>query len=204
MDDNKPEAVEEVKSRDLASMERDNVPKKTWFFERGDGMIFPCEEKEAWDILYNTSTWKRRDFKMVGVSDGKTYHKMVKDAKVIAKKLEPEIERLRKEIARFAQAEDKLMFDEVIDMEDTADPVNAANIAKVRRIKNILEKQRADLAKKETEFRKVTSGIVKRAIDAELKVARGHFERPGAVNIITPNAGEDERQRILNTMGGRR
>lgn len=41
------------------------APIKTYFYQRPDGTIFPCEAKEAWAA--------HKKFKQVGVSDGKTY-----------------------------------------------------------------------------------------------------------------------------------
>src|SRR3954468_14551380 len=103
MDDPTKIDVEQLKGRDLtpAMMARESAPKKTWFFQRGDGLLFPCEEKEAWDICNNRSTWKRRDFKYIGVSDGTTYQKIVKGALGDAKRLEPELDKIRLELKRY-------------------------------------------------------------------------------------------------------
>lgn len=196
-------SMEDVKSRDMASMSREAAPKKTWFFQRGDGMVFACEEHEAWDVVNNKSEWKRRDFRLLGVSDGTTYAKMVKESIVKAKVLEPELTAMENEIMRFQKAEENLLTSEAVDMDDLEDPVNAANIAKVMRLRKIIEKQRSKLEEKKDTYRKLVSDVVKRATEAELEVARGNIEWPGAVNIITPNASPQERKKILNIMEGR-
>ncbi len=197
------ENIDAIKSADLSGMAKETAPKKTWFFERGDGVIFPCEEREAWDIVYNQSSWKRRDFKLVGVSDGTTYNKVSREAIVTAKKLEPEIAALEAELKRYQTAEDRLMVDEVVDMEDEADPINAANIAKVKRLRKIMARVKKDLSSKKELYRSTVSNVVKKAIAAELEKARGNIEWPSIVNIITPNASDQDRKKILNLMNGR-
>lgn len=204
--ENTPE-VEQTRSADMnpALMQREQSAKKTWFFERGvDGMIFPCEEREAWDIVNNRSEWKRRDFKLVGVSDGTTYQRIVKESGAQARALEPEIEKLKAEIKRYEDAENNLLVNEAVDMEgDPSDLVNEANKAKVTRLRGIIDRLDTQLEAKELEYKNIVSDVVKRAVAAELEVARGHIEWPGNVNVITPDASPRERQKILNIMDGR-
>lgn len=199
------ETAEEIKNRDLtpAAVARWSAPKKTWFFERGDGTIIFAEEAEAWDIVHNRSEWKRHDFKLIGVSDGTTYQKLAKESMAAAKRLEPEIAKKKAEVKRYEVAEGDLLVGEAVDMEDKADPINAANIAKVERLRKIIDRIHGEIDALEAQYKKATGDVVKRAQAAELEAARGHIEWPSAVNIATPGASQQERQKILTLMGGR-
>lgn len=205
--------IEEIKGKDLsaAEMQQATQPKKTWFFQRGDGMIFACEEREAWDVCNNRSNWKRRDFTLLGTSDGTTYHRIVKESMAQAKVLEPQIAAKKEELSKYMRAEEKLIMDEAVDMEgDPADEVNEENKKKVLRLRGIMDRLHEDLDKIEEEYRAATSAVVKRATDAELAVARENFAKYGPewpdedTNIITPDASPRERNKILGIMQGRK
>lgn len=209
--------VEKIKSGDMspAMIERASKPKKTWFFERGDGMIIAAEETEAWQICYNRSTWKRRDFKLLGTSDGTTYHRIVKESIGRAKQLEPVIEAKKEELSKYMRIEENLIMNEAVDMEgDPNDVSNEENKKKVLRLRSIMERIHKELDTLEEEFRTVSSGIVKKATDAELEVAKANQQKridkgkkldwPNRdSNIITPDSDERGRNKILNLMAGR-
>lgn len=202
--------VDEMKSRDLSPslVAREKKPKPTWFVERGDGMIFPCEEKEAWDIIHNHSQWKRHDFKFIGYSDGTTYARMVAASMVEAQKLEPEVARLKNEVMRYRTQEDRLMLEEVIDMEgDPSDTYNEANKAKILRLRSIMQRLDEQLEATEKKYRTATADAVKDATAAELKVARENWKIKRVypsddLNIFTPMASPKERQKIISKMNG--
>ena len=200
-----PENIEQVRSQDLtpAMIEKESKPKKTWFFERGDGFIFAAEEPEAWEIMYNRSTWKRRDFKMLGVSDGTTYKSIVSKGKSRAIALQNEVEAKLKEMQQYQKALNRLLIDEAVDMEDPTDPVNVANIGKVKRLQTIIGRMEKELSKAEDELKNLTKNLIKEATDAEVEKARGHMERPRRVDVITPNASSEDRQKIVSIMDGR-
>lgn len=189
-----------------AMIARETKPKPTWFVRRlGDGMEFAVEEKEAWDILYNQSSWKRRDFQFFGYSDGKTYQKIVKESMTTASRLEPLIAAKKAEVQRYISLEDKMMMDEIVDMEgDPSDAVNEANKGKVLRLQKIRTRLEDELEKLETEHRGATAGIVRTATEAEKKVAMKNWKErktwPDAdLNAITPNASPRERAKILGS-----
>lgn len=182
----------------------------------GDGMIFAAEEKEAWDICYNKSNWKRHDFKLLGTSDGTTYHRIVKESIGRAKELEPQIAAKKDELSKYMRAEEKLIMDEAVDMEGSPeDKVNESNKQKVLRLRGIMERLHGELDTLEDEFKNISSDIVKRATAAELEVARKNQQArvdakqdldwpdPDA-NIITPDTNDKGRRKILGIMEGRR
>jgi len=213
MNEDQEKEVEEVKGRDLsqAEMEKASQPKKTWFFQRGDGMVFACEEREAWDVVYNKSTWKRRDFTLLGTSDGTTYHRIVKESMSKAKALEPLIAEKKAELSKYMRAEEKLIMDEAVDMEgDPSDKTNEENKTKVLRLRGIMDRLHGELDKLEAEHKSVASDIVKRATDAELVVAKENMAKNGPewpdedVNIITPDVSPRDRNKILGIMQGRK
>jgi len=215
----KEKEIEQMRNADLtpAMMAEARKPKKTWFFERmGDGMIFPAEEREAWEICYNKSNWKRRDFRLLGTSDGKTYLKIIDESIGRAKQIEPEIAKKKEELSKYMRAEEKLIMDEAVDMEgDPTDKANEENKQKVLRLRVIMDRLHDELDKLEGEFKSISSDIVKRATEAELEVAKkNQQERIDAgqdldwpdqdANIITPDADPRGRNKILGLMAGRR
>lgn len=199
---------EDLKGRDLSPglVSRAKAPKPTWFVERlGDGMIFACEELEAWDIINNHSRWKRNDFKFIGHSDGKTYKRVTEENLAGAAKLEPEMDRLKVEIGKYRSAEEKLLINEGVDMEgDPEDAENEANKKRVARIRTILDRLEDQLEEIERQHRDYSADVVKKATQAELKVARENWSKervwPSDVHILTPNASPRERARILAAM----
>jgi hypothetical protein len=210
----------EVMAQDLSPqmMAKLSTPKKTWFFERmGDGKIFACEEREAWQICFNKSNWKRRDFRLLGTSDGTTFYKIVKESMVEARQLEPEIERT--ELQRYMDAEEKLIMNEAVDMEgDPEDVINEQNKQKVLRLRKIMDRLHEELDTVEARYREVTASVIKRATDAEMEVAIKNQEAFVAdqrargldpvldwpdqnLNIQTPEAKGGGRQKILGLIG---
>jgi hypothetical protein len=168
-------------------------------------MVFPCEENEAWDIVNNRSEWKRHDFILLGTSDGTTFNRMIKENRQKVDALSPVVDSLEAEVAQFVRMREKLMLDEIVDMDDLTDPVNAANVAKIKRLDEILRKKRVELLEKKTEYKRLAGDMVKIAIDAERLVAEANLkakgaEWPGPINIITPSASAQERERILRNM----
>lgn len=210
--DLKNSTIDDLKGRDLspAVIARAKAAKKTWFVERtgfpNQGQIIAVEEKEAWDMLYNTSTWKRRDFRFIGHSDGKTYKKVVEESMGMAHKLLPEIESTRAEVEKYRNIEGKLMVDEIVDMDgDPSDEANELNKNKVLRLRKIITKHENKLEELEKDYSNHTANVIHRATDAELEVARANWAEkkvwPGAVNMITPHVDSGERLRILGAMG---
>ena len=202
-------SLDDLRGRDLSPqmVARAKAPKPTWFVKRlGDGFVFPVEQREAWDILFNKSAWKRRDFQFIGHSDGTTYAAYVAEAMKEAGKLEPEIAALRVEIEKYRRAEEKLIIDEAVDMDgDPSDAVNEANKAKVKRLRAILVKHEAKLEDLEKKHKNFTSDVVRKATDAERKVAEENWAKgpvwPESVNIETPGVSASERRRIITVMG---
>jgi len=207
-----------MKSQDLspAAIEKATAPKKTWFFERmGDGSIFACEEREAWQIVFNKSKWKRRDFRLVGTSDGTTYHRITKESMAEAYALAPTIESKKVELQRYMKAEEDLIIGEAVDMEgDASDTFNEANKQKVLRLRKIMDRLHSELDALEQRYKEVTASVVKNATNAELEVAKANqakrieqglgFDWPDAdLNIQTPAGSHKPRTKILGILGGR-
>lgn len=225
MNEQHEKEVEDIRSSDMtpAMMEQASRPKKTWFFERfreGDKghMIFPCEEREAWEIVYNNSTWKlsKNNFRLLGTSDGSTYQRIVRESLSKAREIEPIIVKKKEEMSKYMRAEENLIMNEVVDMEgDPSDATNEENKKKVLRLRAIIDRLHEELDKLEEEFRHISSDIVKRATAEELEVAKKNqaarieqglgldWPDPDA-NIITPDVDDRGRNKILSIMSGRR
>lgn len=209
---------QQVMSQDLtpAMMQKASAPKKTWFFKRlGDGKVIATEEREAWQICYNRSTWKRRDFQLIGTSDGTTFHRIVKQSIVDAQKLEPEINQKKAELEKFMKREEDLILDEVVDMEgDPSDVENERNKQKVLRLRKIIDDLHESLDEMEERYRALVADVVQTATDAEMEVAiKNQADRIAQgldvdwpdqnLNIQTPEAKAGGRQKILGLIGGR-
>jgi hypothetical protein len=183
--DDKPE---EVRNADLAGVKL--TPEKTWFFERGDGKIFATGEDEAHEILRNRTNWMRRDFKMLGVSDGKTYDRMIKENKLVSQSIRSEVEKLTIDLNKFLATFDRMKFDQLLS--DTDD--------RIVKVKGLIKEIEDKIAVKEDEFTKLTKHSAQSAFDAELALARGHIEYPENKNVITPGKTGEDRKKILASM----
>lgn len=192
----KKNEVEETKMADLSPnmIAKFTAPKETWFIERyGDKKIFAMEETEAWKTLTNKSNWVRHDFSIVGVSDGKTYAKVVSEAKGKAQKIYAEIEEIEKEANKYRKTEERFVFEDLLEPTDE-------KVKKVRKIINDYDKK---LEKKNAEYFALTKNIAKTAFEAELAKAKKNRNKrfPSNQDIFTPGAKPMERSKILRQMG---
>jgi hypothetical protein len=164
-------------------------PCKTWFFERtGDGFIFPCDETEAWNILNNRSTWIRKDFKMLGMSDGTLYFDIIRNAKHEKRALVEKRAELDRDYQRYSQTEERLRFTELKDDSDEM----------VIKVKAILSKLVGEIQEIDAKIQSFDRDLIKKAFDAELERARGNLVRPENHDIITPRV--EDRQKILSNI----
>lgn len=163
-------------------------PQKTWFFQRGDGKVFATGESEAWGILHDRSNWARRDFTMLGMSDGHTYFKIIKEAKKEAQALIEEKEQLSINKTKYLQTEDRMRFTELLDEDDP-------KLIKVMTLIADVDKRIEEINDKLSDFNKAT---IEKAFDAELEKAKGNMARPSNADIITPNS--KDREKILNNL----
>lgn len=167
---------------------KENIPptrvNATWFFERtGDGYIFACDELEAWNLLNNKSNWARRDFKMLGKSDGKTYVEILKSSNREKEQLMQDRIALDKDYQRYLQTEERLRFTELKDDTDEM-------VIKVKGlIKELGDKIQA-IDSQVNDYNRIT---VKKAFDAELAKARGNMVAPRNFDITTPIQADREK-----------
>lgn len=198
------DGVQAQREADMAGA-RTQAARKTWFFERqGDGSIIAMEEREAWELVNSRSRWRRRDFKLIGVSDGTTYQRVIREMRVVGDALKPELDQMEKDLSTYKGAEERLLVEQAVDMDgDPSDVTNEENKQKVIRLRTIMQKLQDKLDTKQAEYRAATRDVNKQAFDAELEVARGHIEWPGEMNIITPEASPGRRKKIIDLLGGR-
>lgn len=188
--------VEETKNSDLspAMIANFTKPKKTWFIERyGDGKIFAMEENEAWRTLTNKSNWARHDFRIIGVSDGTTYAKVINESKQKSQVILKEIQDIEKEANKYRKTEEKFVFEDLLEITDP----------KVKKVRDIINKYDKELEKKNAEYFALTRGVAQTAFEAELAKAKRskNKEFPSNQDIHTPGAQANERRRILREMG---
>lgn len=191
------EKIEEVKNTDLspALVAKMTQPHKTWFIERtGDHFIFACEEEEAWKTLTNRSSWARHDFKILGVSDGTTYAKIINESKEKAREIHNRILEVEKEVNKYRKTEEKFVFEDLLDITD----------AKVVKVKSIIAEYDLKLDKMNEEYNSMTKNVAKTAFDAELQeaIGSGNKQFPSNQDIMTPGATGQERNKIISKMQG--
>lgn len=189
------ENIDEIKNKDLspAMVAKFTKPKKTWFIERiGDGKIMAMEEMEAWKTLTNKSNWVRHDFKIIGVSDGETYARVVREAKGKSQAILSEIQAIEVEANKYRKTEERFIFEELLDLKDE----------KVIKVKKIIADFDRQLEKLNNDYFALTRNVAQTAFEAELAVARTNKKVfPSNQDIHTPNSTEMERNKILREMG---
>jgi hypothetical protein len=154
-------------------------PQKTWFFEDTSGRIFPANEKEAFELMTNNSRWRRQDIKMVGVSDGTTYHKTIEESKQKIADLNETVKEMKQKLNLYIKGHDKLMFEDFLDENDP----------KVKRAKEVIAKTQKEIDPVEKKLETMRKDIVQIAFEAELEQARGHMENPRDFSVIAKSDG---------------
>lgn len=166
---------------------------KTWFLERENGEVFAINEKGAWNLLHNqnrNNLYSHR-YKIVGVSDGKTYVEKIKNSQGRKAEMEKELSQVQKDLSRYLGTLDRLKFDELLDDEDP----------KVQRAKDLISENEEKVETLQGKIANITKTIVQEAFDAELEVARGNIEQPSNSDIATPSANGAKRSKILRSLG---
>jgi hypothetical protein len=163
---------------------------KTWFIQRGNNPddIFACEEQECWGLLQNKSNWRRNDFKIVGVSDGQTYVKMLKESQSEVSKVQQEVELLSKDLTRYLDTRDNFKFKELLPETDD----------KMVRVSALIKELQDKIDEKSIILKDAQQYIVNKAFKAELDIARGNIEYPANFDVITPHGNRDK---ILRELG---
>lgn len=174
-------------------MEKENVevmpPQKTWFFTDSSGRVFPANEKEAFNLLTENSRWRRQDIKMIGMSDGTTYHEVIRGSKARTAELGNLIKEKKETLNKYVQGHDKLLFEQFVSEDDP----------RIIRAKELIKKVEDELEPLEKELKDLRTNIVKMAFDAELEKARGNFVNPRDFTVVTKNDGGAQGNRILES-----
>lgn len=192
---------EEQKNADLAEAKATKIG-KTWFIKRlGDGYVFACEENEASEIMYNRGNWMRRDFKIIGVSDGKRFQEVIAESGSKANAVLAEVQELEVGLQRYRQTEERMIYTDLIDPNDTSESTKEGR-DRLQKLRDIINGYLEKIEAKNEEYKALTTGIRKLAFEEELKIALGHIERPRNKNIITPGATPTERRKIVGKMQG--
>jgi len=175
-------------------MENNNQPptkiSKTWFIQRGSNPddIFACDEQEAWGLFQNRNNWMRRDFKMIGTSDGSTYYKTIQESKSEVLQAQNELSSLSRDIARYLETKDNLKFKELTPDTDE----------KMIRVDTLINELQCKIDSKNEIVRNAQKFVVDKAFKAELEKARGNIEQPKHFDVFTPHGNRDK---ILNQLG---
>jgi hypothetical protein len=160
----------------------------TWFFERGDGFVFACEEAEAWGIMFNKSNWKRNDFSLIGMSDGKTYYKIIREGNIEAEDLRQSRSKISSNLMRYKETEERLRFSELLPEDNE----------KVILVAKLIEEQQEKLVEVDEKLKNFNKYLIKKAFDAELELARGNKVLPRNFDVMTPV--ESDRNQIISNL----
>jgi hypothetical protein len=175
-------------------MENQNQPPtkvvKTWFIQRGNDPedVFACDEQEAWGLFNNRTNWMRRDFKIIGVSDGSTYVNALKEANNEVSNLQTEVASLSRDLSRYLETRDNFKFTQLLPNSDE----------KVVRVNALIKELEDKLDEKNKILADSQKYIISKAFKAELEVARGHIEHPQNFDVFTPTGNRDK---ILKQLG---
>jgi archaellum component FlaC len=164
-------------------------PQKTWFIERvADSYIFASGEREAHAILHRADS--RGKFKVVGVSDGTTYYKMVRGAKDRLPEIKGEVTQLKSDLNRYNKTYERMKFDDLL---EATDP-------KFKKVKEEISRVKKEIKTREGKLKDFSRSNVQDAFNAELAIAKENgVEMPTSQDVITPDA--KDRDRILRQMG---
>lgn len=178
-------------AQELETAELNTEKGDIFFIERiGDGYIFACTEREAWNTLSNSSTWKRRDFRIVGTSDGKIFRKIVSQAREEKLKIKAELAQLQKQLDKYTATEEKFLFEDLLDKDDP----------KVKRVRELIDKTLEELEPIQAKLKNYSQRIVSEAHAAELEEARKHPRMPKNQNLEAPGGDKED---IVALMGKR-
>jgi len=164
-----------------------------FFLERGDGFVFACSEREAWNTLRSSSNWQRRDFKIVGVSDGKTYQEKINRSRSKKIEIEKQLKVLQEKLDRYISTEDSLLYDDLL---EETDP-------KVKRVRELREVAKKELEGVQTQLQNFSQKLVTGAFNEELEKAKLTPRQPRNFDIEIGSSSSSKREEILAMMGKR-
>lgn len=166
---------------------------KTWFIQKEDGEIFAINEKGAWDLLHNQNrnNLYSHVYKVVGVSDGRTYVETLRNSQNDKVELEQKQQEETRNLTRYINSLDRFKFEELL--EDT-DP-------KMIKVKELIAEKEKIVADLNDKLANITKTNIQKAFNAELEKARGHIEMPENNDVATPSADPQTRKKILNNLG---
>lgn len=162
-----------------------------FFIERGDGFVFACGEKEAWNTLRNRSNWQRTDFKIIGTSDGSTYKKIVSGAKAEKAAIQADMASFKDKLERYTEAEEKMLYTELLDENDP----------KVLRVRELKEKVKQEMTPVEKRLKEFSTDLVSKAFAAELEVAKLTPRMPKNQDVSVGDSSKNREGEILRLMG---
>lgn len=164
-------------------------PEPTWFFRREvDQKVLAFGEAEAHSLLRERNNWMRRDFTMLGSSDGREYYRVIQAAQADAAEKRSQLAAAKSDAARYRQTEDRLRFEEL----------RGADDPQVAKVVGILAELDARIAASEAELADWDRAVIDRAFAAELALATGNMAAPRNMSVFTPK--ESDREEILAQM----
>jgi predicted nuclease with TOPRIM domain len=176
------EAINLEKSAALADRGFKVAPR--WFIQsRKTGEIFWLREKQAWNQLRPS-----KGNVLIGMSDGRTYDKIVKEAKAELAEKKVRLQEIKDEINKFIAAYDNLRYNE-------GAAKNDPRLANIMKEKSLLEEEQ-DKVKASIEGSQHEVKI--RAREAEMEVARENPVMPTNQDVMTP---QGSRGKIMQHMG---
>lgn len=170
---------------------------KVYFVERtNDGKIFTMNEKEVQRRFYENTSIYRWNFKILGVSDGKTMEKYMKENKKDVRELENKKDTLEDRLDRYVEKEDELLFEEMVEDDDP-------RLQRLQKRKEQTKAKIRDLIKK---INDESGEVWKEAFEAEKQVAIENgpsLPEPPSEIIHSKRSSESDRKKIERALGNR-
>lgn len=173
---------------ELENVDKDKDVGDMFFLERiGDGYVFACGEREAWNTLSNRSNWQRSDFRVIGTSNGAVFRDMVAKSRDEKLRIKNELTNLRSQLDKYTKTEEKFLYEELLDPNDP----------KVVRVRELIDGIYSQMEPIEKRLKDYSRLIVEEAWKAELEIAKKTPRIPKSFRVDTPGGDRDKILRML-------
>lgn len=161
-----------------------------FFIQRGDGYVFACGELEAWNTLRNRGNWQRKDFQIIGTSNGATFKRIIAESEKEKKAILAEMTAFKDKLERYEEAENKMLYEDLL---DETDP-------KVKRVRALKEKVKTELEPLQARLQEFSARLVSKAFEAELEVAKLSPRAPKNQDVAIGDQSSSRKDEILTIM----
>lgn len=150
-----------------------------YFFKYPNEIPFVIDdERQAWNLLRNTSNWQKKGLTYIGQSKGILFTEIMASIKATVRALEESLNIAREELAKYMVTKDKFKFDSLLDENDP----------KMIKVSLLITEKEEETQKLTKEIEKANKEVHTKAFQAELEEAEknpkhpNNFEKEFALN----------------------